>query len=178
MIRKRQEQYYTDFWEREARADATPAVDLNNLTYITIPLDRFPLHFSDDSEITVIEDELVSLSTQRILNLAGMSNTELKETYGAPNLEELIKIDENYQRLSVLIVDYAKSLMEHDMIEEAINVLEFGVETGSDVSTNYTLLADCYVSSGMKDKLPALRQKVTDRHMMLESSALKYIDSL
>ena len=32
-----------DFWEREAQANITPQIDLDNLTYITIPLDNFHL---------------------------------------------------------------------------------------------------------------------------------------
>ncbi len=177
-ITKKQEAAFEEFWAREARANATPPVDLNNLSYITIPLDRFPLHFSDDTEVTVIEDELTDLTHKRILNISKKSNTDLKEEYGAANLEALIEIGENYDRLSVVLVDYAKALMEYDRIEDAVKVLEFGVETGTDVRTNYTLLADCYSELGMKDRLPGLREKVIDRQLLLESAVMDHIDEL
>ena len=64
------------------------------------------------------------------------------------------------------------------MIDDAKNVLEYGVETGSDISNNYILLSDCYASLGMHDKLPALKAKAIDRHMMLEQSVTEHIDSL
>ncbi|MBO6215451.1 MAG: hypothetical protein J6N76_07940 [Lachnospiraceae bacterium] len=177
-INKKQESYYEDFWEREARADTVPPVELCNLSYITIPLDKFPLNFSDDPEITVIEDELIELSQKRLLNLNGKTNTDLKEEYGAPNLEKISEYGDNYDRLSVLLVDYAKSLMENSMIEEARTVLEFGIESGTDISNNYILLADCYAALGLHTKLPALKEKAIRRHLMLEASVTEHIDSL
>lgn len=172
-ITKKQDSYLTDFWEREARANATVGADIHNLPYITIPLDKFPFNFSDDPEITVIEDELTRLSYKKFLNLSRMSNTEVKEKYGANNFDEMAEIGENYEQLEILLCDYAKALIEKDRLGDAKTVLEFAVSTKTDMATAYTLLADCYRKLGNEDKIPALAEQVKALSLLNEQAILE-----
>ncbi len=166
------------FWERELRANATPAKDISNLPYITIPLDKFPMDSSDNPEILEIEQKLRELSTQRILNLTGVTNTQLKEQYGVPNLAEMSMIGERFDELSTLLVAYAEALISEGKKAAAVSVLEFGAGIHTDVSRNYTLLADCYYELGQSRKLGYLREQIEVSDLILKPSILRHLDSL
>ena len=132
------------FWNREHEANHVRRQDISGLPYITIPFDIFPIGICTDNILKNHELELEKLKDKKILNLNGQTNTDLKLKYGPANLPLLTEYDENYATLVKLIVDYANALIEHGFEAEAIPVLEFGITCKSDISTNYTLLADFY----------------------------------
>ena len=142
-LSKKQKDKEESYFELEKRADLTPAVDLSKLDYIRVPVEEFPFGFSDDPEVCMIEEELLSLSRKPLLNLSRRSNTSLKLEFGARNLKKMQVIADDYDRLVVLLCDYAKILMENDKIKDACRVLSFGEEIGSDVSQNAILLKEC-----------------------------------
>ena len=145
-----------DFWEKEHAADLVPPKDLGTLHYVTIPLDTFPLGEVYDPEVEMIEDELRELSTGRMLNLSGMLNADIKSEYGAANLDAVVPMGDRFERMTLLLVDYAKALIEAGRTDAAVTVLEYGKSVGSDISSNYTLLADCYKGMGSVEKLDSL----------------------
>ena len=173
-----QEEKETSFWEREMLANTTPAKDISNLSYITIPIDKFPLNFSSNPEVLEIENNLVELSTHKLLNLTGKTNTELKETYGVPNFETMSKIGEDFDTMTTLLNKYALALIEEEKIDDAINVLEFAVGVGTDVSQSYNLLADCYSKKDNKNKLDYLITNVENSNLVLKDSVLNHIRPL
>ena len=85
--RRKEEQSAEAFWAREAEANRTRRRPLDDLSYITIPFDTLPMDtMKDDPEIADCHDTLHSLSEGPIVNLTGISNTDLKLMYGAPNI--------------------------------------------------------------------------------------------
>jgi hypothetical protein len=142
-LSKKQKDKEESYYELEKRADAAPTADLSKLDYIKVPVQDFPFGFSDDPDVCLIEEELLALSKKPLLNLSRRSNTSLKLEFGARNLKKMQVIADDYDRLVVLLCDYAKILMENEMIEEACRVLSFGEDIGSDVSQNKTLLQEC-----------------------------------
>lgn len=142
-LSKKQKDKEESYYELEKRADQAPAVDLSTLPYIRVPVSEFPFGFSDDPEVCLIEEELLALSKKPLLNLSRRSNTSLKLEFGARNLKKMQVIADDYDRLVILLCDYAKILMENNMIEDACRVLSFGEDIGSDVSQNKTLLQEC-----------------------------------
>ena len=172
----KQEQQQADFWAKEKAASITPAKDISNLSYITIPIEKFPLNFSNDEKVLEIEKELTELSTHKLLNLTGMSNTDLKLTYGAPNFEIMSQIGEDFDRACVLLNSYAKALMEADREADAKNVLEFAVGIGTDISESYVMLADCYKKSSQTEKLSFLRERISNSNLLLKNSILNKLD--
>ena len=165
-----------EFWAKERQANITPAKDISNLRYITIPTDKFPLNFSNDEKVIKIEKELLELSTHRLLNLNGMSNTDLKLEYGMPNFETMSQIGEDYDRVCVLLNSYAKALIEADRIDDAESILEFAVGTGSDISESYIMLANCYKKRSQNEKLGFLRERITNSTLLLKNHILNNID--
>lgn len=167
-----------EFWSKELAANATPAKDISNLSYLTIPIDKFPLHFSENTDVLAIEDELVELSKKRLLNLTGQTNTEIKLAYGVPNFDTMCKIGDDFDKATVLLNSYGKALIENDMIKDAITVLEYAVGVKTDVSESYTLLADCYRKNENISKLEYLKTQVEQSNLVLKQNILTYINSL
>ena len=174
-LKAKREQQENEFWERERQANITPAKDISNLRYITIPIEKFPLNFSTDEKVIEIEKELQELSTHRLLNLSGMTNTDLKLAYGVPNFETMSKIGEDFDRACVLLNKYAESLMEANRIDDVISVLEFAVGAGTDISESYTMLAQCYKAKQMDTKLDLLKNQVEQSSLFLKDAILQKI---
>ena len=132
------------FWDKERKANLTRKKDISELDYITIPINQLPFPELQDEEITEVQKRLQKLSTEKIVNFTGITNTELKLQYGAPNIELLMAFDKNYLELVRTLYRYAKLLYEQGYKEEATAILEYGISIKTDVSANYTLLASIY----------------------------------
>lgn len=131
------------FWAREARANAVRRKDISNLNYINIPDSVIPSDTSDD-EINEYRTTLLNLRTRKILNLSGLTNTDLKEKYGVANLSALSEYDENYITLVNIIARCGARLIELGNTSLAVTILEYGISIGTDVSRNYYMLAELY----------------------------------
>ncbi len=146
------------FWEKEQRANRTRRQDISQLDYIQIPLDTFPIGACTDPGLSDLEQTLQTLSSRKILNLSGISNTDLKLQYGAANLN--------------ILSDWLLALGRW---QDAVRVLEFGVACGSDVSKNYTLLGNVYREHGETGKLNELTEIVRSSDMLLKDTILKQL---
>ncbi len=166
-----------EFWNKERIANSTPAKDISNLRYITIPIEKFPLNFSSDSDILDIESQLKDLSTRPLINVTGKTNTELKTEYGVPNFEKLTKMGEDFDDATVLLNRYGKALIEAGRYEDAITVLEFAVGCGTDISESYTLLGQCYKNLQNSTKLDLLKNQVEQSNLILKESILNKLSS-
>lgn len=144
------------FWDREARANSVRKKDITYLNYINIPIDTLPIMDSEDDELREYENTIKSLSGKRILNLSGMSNTDLKLEYGPANLNELMSYDENYMTLVSTIAKWGARLIDLNYTDEAVTVLEYGVSVGTDVGRNFYMLADIYRKNNQPDSINRL----------------------
>lgn len=166
------------FWEKERDADMTPPKDLDRIEYVKMPLSDFAMGEYFDSEIEMIEEALSGCANNRMININGMTNTDIKLEYGAANLEQIAEYGDNFSRMTLLLCDYAKALMEKEDYERAQRVLEFGYEVGSDISSNYMLLGDCYAASGDRTKLDALIADLPNIRLTLQKRVEDYLRSL
>ena len=174
------------FWKREEEANHTRRKSLDNLPYITIPLEELPLacHITDDAadirntddatDVRNIGDAaaneaiseeckeiLRSLSTQKIVNLTGYTNTDLKLSYGTANITCLTEYDQNYTLLVSTLQKWAEALYRGGAKKECRQVLEYAVSVGTDVSHTYFLLADLYDEEGESDLKCSLIEKAS-----------------
>lgn len=174
------------FWKREEEANHTRRKSLDNLPYITIPLEELPLacHITDDTadirntndtadvrntndtaaNETISEEckeILRSLSTQKIVNLTGYTNTDLKLSYGTANITCLTEYDQNYTLLVSTLQKWAEVLYRGGAKKECRQVLEYAVSIGTDVSHTYFLLADLYDEEGESDLKYSLIEKAS-----------------
>ncbi|WP_026523733.1 hypothetical protein [Butyrivibrio sp. MB2005] len=151
-----------DFWEKERKANFTRRKPLDNLNYIKIPIEALPFGALDDDESRYCEKVIKSLADQKVVNLTGFTNTDLKLEYGAPNITELTRYDQNYTTLVTNLQKWGKLLYDAKLYKEATTVLEFATDTGTDVTGTYKLLTDLYQNklelsdSEKKEKISAL----------------------
>lgn len=147
-----------EFWSREARANSVRRKSLDNLNYIKIPLESFPTHLlNDNSEVLECIEILESLTSRKIVNFTGRSNTDLKLEYGTANLEILMEYDQNYTVLVRTLQKWADRLIEGSYLKEAVPLMEFAVSTGTDISRTYYILAEYYASLGQYQEIDRLR---------------------
>ena len=145
------------FWDREREANLTRRKDISNLPYISIPYDTLPLTALPDSdEYAAAVRQLQTLSDKKILDLSGMTNTDLTLTYGAANLPILMECDQNYLVLLRILSRMAGLLLEVEMDSEAETVLTYSLHIGNTIRNSYEQLASIYCRRKDYRKLDAL----------------------
>ena len=155
----------TDFREREQQANFARKVDISNLDYIVIPLSDLPFTQNYDEvtasytlsqniddftkgEILSCERNIIALSHKKILNLNGMSNTDIKLQYGVANLQIMIQYDENFAKLSRTLAKWGKLLFDANEFDASEKVLSYAVSCKSDIEEVFITLAKIYHHTG------------------------------
>ena len=155
--RNKQAKVEQEFWQKEAAANHTRRKPLDNLLYITIPFDTLPMHvMAEDSEVADYHQTLRELATSPIVNFTGISNTDLKLQYGAPNIELLSRYDQSYTTLVRTLQSWAEVLFANEYFEESKNILEFAISTRTDISATYKLLTTIYKQNNSPEKIKDL----------------------
>ena len=180
---KKDEERVRAFWEREREADSTRKKNLDTISYIKVPnwitLDSLSSSLpTDDDELNRCSDILNSLMSQRILNLTGMTTTDIKLEYGPANVNKVDEYDQNFTLFAQTIYAYGERLHTLGFDHEAMRVLRFGIDSLSDISGNYKLLATLYIKYGQQDKIPELKEAATNLNSLLKNSIIKYLDEL
>lgn len=166
------------FWEKESRANLTRKQDISQLPYLTVPLERFPFHELTDAETAEQETKLRELAARKIVNFTGITNTELKLKYGAPNITLLMEFDQNYLELVRTLNRYGKLLYDHGERDAAKTVLEYGIEIGTDVSANYTLLAAIYKEENNPDGIDSVIDRAGRINSLTKASMLAKLEQI
>lgn len=167
------------FWAKEAAANSTRRKPLDNLDYIQIPFESLPMDtLSDRPEIADCHQTLKELSSEPVVNLTGISNTDLKLQYGAPNIELLSQYDQRYTVLARTLQTWASILHREGCPDDAETVLEFAVKTRTDVSGSYKLLASIYREKGQTEKIRELIPIVQALNSPLKNSIVHSLEDL
>lgn len=173
-----QKEVLDDFLATEQQANSSRRQDLSDLTYIQVPLSRFPIGLHDAPELLALEKELQELSERKILNLNHVSNTELKLQYGVANLEFLSECDQNCAQLFVTLSNYGKALIALDDFAGATAVLEYAVGIHSDLTETYLLLADLYQRNHESRKIQQLIQCAQQLDPLHQSMLIGRLNSI
>lgn len=162
------------FWSREQRANFVRRKPLDNLKYIKIPLEAFPTHLlNEDDRVLECIEILETLTSQKIVNFTGYSNTDLKLEYGTTNIEILTEYDQNYTLLVRTLQKWADILLEAGHDKDAAVLMEFAVSTETDISRTYYLLADYLVSHGEPAQVDRLVKTAENLRSANRDSILK-----
>lgn len=165
------------FWSRENEANHIRRQDISGLPYITIPLEIFSMDICDNSGLKEYKQTLTQLSEQKILNLSGQTNTDLKLKYGPANLAALIEYDQNYVTLCRTLLSYAECLLKLGYPKEAQKILEFGISCGSDLSQNYLLLANLYLTAGDTASFENLKSQAASLNSLMKTPILERLEA-
>jgi len=168
-----------DFWQKEAEANHTRRKSLDTLDYIEIPFDQLPVStLPADPVVSDCLNTLRELSLSPIVNLTGISNTDLKLQYGAPNIELLSQYDQRYTVLARTLQSWANALYEKGYANEARQILEFAMKTRTDVSTSYKLLSAIYQETGRPDLIKDLIPIAESLNSPLKGHILQNLNEL
>lgn len=190
----KQEQSLNDaFWEKERKANFTRKKNIDNLPYIPFDVSKIPSHPElKDDRINDYMSDLSSISGKKILNCTGISNTDLKLKYGAPNITKLTEYDGNYTILVRSLARIADKYLSHaeeskdSLSKEALKqlkldaqtILEYGVFVGSDVRLNYELLGQIYRDQDQIEKIMDLIEKASELNSLSKKPILRFLEGL
>lgn len=166
------------FWIREAEANNVRRQTLDNLDYITIPLDSLPFFSGIDEKLDDIQQNIRNLADCTIVNLSRYTNTELKLMYGPANLNTLTEYDQNFTVLARTLQKWAECLSSLGYDSEAVQVLEFAVSIKSDVTAGYILLAKLYLKQNEPSKIDSLISSASQLDTLLRDSLVKQLRTL
>ena len=179
---RKAEEREASFWEKELEANNVRKKSLENLEYIHIPFDLLPFGTAgDDPSLQSAEDELTALKDEKIVNLTGISNTDLKLEYGTANITPLSQYDQNYTALVCSLQKWGQALYDLGRFEDAAKVLEFAVKTRSDITATYRVLIDLYKTKlglsedEIKKKLDALIPIAKNLNSLSRQTILKML---
>lgn len=166
------------FWKREEEGNLTPKKDISNLDYLTITLDHLPVKNYEDETINLYRDTIMALSDKTILNLSGLTNTDLKLQYGVANLTRLTEYDNNYIKLISTLHKWGQRLYQAGDINGAISVLEYAVSCKTDAAITYKLLAQIYNKQNETDKIDKLIKHISDSNMSRKDELINTLNIL
>ncbi len=168
-----------EFWAKEIRANSVRKKPLTNVDFIVIPYDELPLELeTQDEKVKECLDQLYELKDQPIANFTGITNTDLKLEYGAPNITTLSKADTNFTLLVRTLQGLADRLhaLGHD--SEALTILEYAIRIKSDVSASYYLAAKLYSESGNTKGIAWLKRSAETLNSIMVTPILRKLNEL
>lgn len=171
------------FWQRENEANNTRRKNLDTLQYIVIPdsilLPNLSEHIpANDTELMRCNDILVALQDKRILNLTGKTTTDIKSEYGPANLAVLDEYDSNFTLLAKTVYAYGEQLHRLGFDHEAMKVLRFGIDSLSDISGNYKLLATLYAKYDQPERIKELKEIADGLDSLMKNTILRILDEI
>lgn len=166
------------FWSNEHASNSIRKTDITGLDYIKIPLENLPIVETTNEELSNMQNLIKTLSGKSILNLTGLSNTDLKLQYGTANITFLSECDSNYTLLVQTLIKWGSYLYDNGLILEAITVLEYGIECKTDISKNYILLATIYKEVNTTEKIRDLIQVAESLNSLTKESILRSLNEL
>ncbi len=158
----------------EIHSDSSASFSAEDSSYLRAPEYAAPLA----EELAGAEYELCSLSEKKILNLVGISNTELRLTYGTANLDPLTSYDQNFTVLIRTLQKWGTLLVSSGQSDDAVTVLAYAVSVGSDIAGTYTLLARLYKGRNELDKIEELKASAEQLSTLMKPSILRDLEQL
>ena len=167
------------FREKERRADSTLKQPLDNLPFIQVPLDSIPSpEPAVNEKCAALLSELNTLAGKKIVNLTGISNTDLKLTYGAPNLPILTEYDQNFTSLCMNLHELGCEYKLTGHEDEAIATFNAAISVGTDISGTYTTLAEMYAEKGLYVEIQRLINCADNIRSLTRTSTIKKLQNI
>ncbi|NLG03662.1 MAG: hypothetical protein GX567_07555 [Clostridia bacterium] len=171
--KKKYDDGMASFWEKEQQANKTRKKPLDSLDYISIPIDKLPIDKNTTDQYLLEYQELINdLSVQKIVNLTGITNTDLKLQYGAANLNTLMEYDQNFTLLARTLSKWGEYYFTKEQYDKAKNILEYAVTIRSDVKGTYCMLAEIYCKEFHPEKIDDLLSVVETLNTIMKNAII------
>lgn len=164
------------FWDKEHRANNTRRKPLDNLPYIKIKYEDLFMHLlPGDERADEYKEIFRTLSESQIVNFTGITNTDLKLQYGAPNIDLLSRYDQNFTLLVRTLNQWASYLYEKGYTNEARQILELAVSIRTDVSGTYRLLCKIYKEENTPEKIKELYPTAESLNSIMKNTIVRIL---
>lgn len=159
------------FWEREHEADFAPKKDISDIEYISLQTDLLPFNDSPDDEEKELQEKILELTDAKLLNLSGMTNTDIKLQYGRANFDFLSECDQRFLILLRALNKWGSYIyISLNDNERAKTVLEYALSLESDISETYITLAHIYIDENHPEKIQDLINKIQNSDSLMKDS--------
>jgi Asp-tRNA(Asn)/Glu-tRNA(Gln) amidotransferase B subunit len=162
------------FWQKENDSNSTRRKDISQMDYLIVNLEELPMQDHDDDTINSYRDTIRRLAENKMINLAGLTNTELKLKYGVANFNLLSTYDNHYTAFVSMLQKWAERLKLRGHDADAQAVLEYSVfSCKTDVTKAYRMLAKMYQEQNSPDKINTLidlipSTRIKEPHKLIE----------
>lgn len=162
------------FWQRENDANNVRRKPLDDVEYINIPIDKLPTDvLPDDETVSDCIKQLNELAKEKIVNLTGMTNTDLKLKYGVANLPFLTECDDRFTTLVQTLQKWADYLWEKGLEEPAVTIMEYEISIRADIGAAYRKLAVYYKRHNEPEKIDELIKVAETLNTATQKSILR-----
>ncbi|MCR5398315.1 MAG: tetratricopeptide repeat protein [Lachnospiraceae bacterium] len=166
-----------EFWAKEIRANSVRRKPLDNVDFIKIPYEELPMDTdSDDEIIAECVKQLNELNGEPIANFTGITNTDLKLEYGAPNITTLSRADSNFTILVRTLQNLGDRLHTLGRDDDALTVLEYAIRIRSDISATYYLAGQLYSEKGDTAKIAWLKRNAEALNTIMVTPILRKLN--
>ncbi len=137
----------------------TPEKTLSDIHFISFPADLLTEITTENPKIIDNLTTLRRLAKAQVINLEGMTNDEIRDTYGDSNFETLSMADQRYMTLCRVLQALSEECFKNGLPDEAEKFLQFAVDTNTDFLPIWQSLGEYYLDSGRSDSLRSLYHK-------------------
>lgn len=167
-----------EFWERERSSYLAPDRSTDDLEFVVFPPD-LPMDIDTGDPVTEeYQETLRVLSKEKVLNLSGITNTDIRLSYGKGNLPELSKADSRFITLLRTLNSVASGYIKAGYKEEGEKLLTFAVSLGSDIRDSWRMLGELYLLRDDDAALSDLIKKAEALDSPKKEGVLKDLRSL
>ena len=138
---------------------STPKKPISDIHFISFPANLLTEITTENPKIIDNLTTLRRLAKAQVINLEGMTNDEIRDTYGDSNFETLSMADQRYMTLCRVLQTLSEECFKNELPGEAEKFLKFAVDTNTDFLPIWQSLGEYYLDSGKKDSLKSLHDK-------------------
>lgn len=177
-----QNKFY-EYLEKEHKANLTIKRHLSKEIFVTPDINILPIkeykNTDEYKKVISAQTNVLNKSKLKMIHFTQpINNTELKLKYGVNNLDNITMYEEHYNLYIRALIDWAKALVDIKNTSDAEIILKEAINFGSDLSINYTLLADIYSNENNKEKLKKFREEIKNSNLKMKNKILLYIDNI
>ena len=172
------------FWKKEQESLVVRKKELLPEDYLhpTLSIEDFKDEAYYESigqkELVRQADYLKSLVTQPMVNFSGVTNTDLRTTYGTAMITTIQAYEENFTAYTTTLYTMAEKVHDTGEVAYAIRLLEEGIKLGTDSRTHYLLLAACYKDLGDTGAMARLIERAKTLDSLTKESLLQDLKAL
>ncbi len=159
-----------EFLKREQEANFTRKKDISNLNYFAVPEGVLPFLETDDEEEARLQGNVKNIMSRKMINLSGMTNTDIKLEYGHANLDILSEYDQNFSMFLASLDRWGGYLYTKGDTYRSMQVLEYAIANESDITSTFTTLAKVYVDVNKPEKIQSLIDKAVNSDFFMKDT--------